>query len=283
MGNNPTLNVNGRGAKYIYDFAIQPRKLRFSGTVPAFGTSLVFRFNAPWLNGGENYDVSYVVGSRTRYSDIMFAGLKANLTDLFRADRTLAGKVNVGNSGDMAFYPITPQAGELSISYLSGPSGTYCWIGRIHPNLVSKQNKIRVLLGGTIANDDVISLTFTRADLPGGRYTLNYSVNAAVDRSLQALCASLTTKINNDATLLAAGISSYPFSLPANTFDIQQKDTWAGGGLSLSWRSTGLTTAIFRRRRRERNLHLQLSPRRLDLASGGNASNRSIRVHGRAV
>ena len=105
---------------------ILPLKLRFSGAVPAMGTTLVFRFMAPWLNGGAQYDVSYVVGSRSRYSDTTFTGLKANLTELFAADTRLAGKVNVGNSGDLTFYPITPQAGELSVSYLSGPSGTYC-------------------------------------------------------------------------------------------------------------------------------------------------------------
>jgi hypothetical protein len=245
-GNNPTLNVNGRGTKYIYDFTIQPQKLRFSGTVPAFGTTLVFRFNAPWLNGGENYDVSYVVGSRTRYSDTTFAGLKANLTDFFGADAGLSGKVNVGNSGDMAFYPITPQAGELSITYLSGPSSTYCRIGRLDPyNFAPERNMIRVLLGGWIAPNNVVSLRFTRADLPDGQYTLDYPVNPAIDKSLQALCASLTAQINKDATLRTAGISAYPHSLPPNTFNIQQADSWAGGGLSLSWRSTGLTTAIF--------------------------------------
>ncbi len=34
-GINPTLNVNGRGAKYIYEFGLQPRKLRFSGAIPS--------------------------------------------------------------------------------------------------------------------------------------------------------------------------------------------------------------------------------------------------------
>jgi hypothetical protein len=65
-GTDPTLNVNGRGAKFIYDFVIQPRKIRFSGAVPASGTTLTFRFAAPWLNGGAPYDLSYVVGSRRR-------------------------------------------------------------------------------------------------------------------------------------------------------------------------------------------------------------------------
>ena len=246
IGNNPTLNVSGRGAKYIYDFAIQPQKLRFSGAIPAFGTTLAFRFVASWLNGGVPYDVSYVVGSRKRYSDTTFLGLKANLTDFFAADITLIGKVNVGNSGDLAFYPITPQAGGLSISYLSGPTGTFCRIGRLDPyNLAPERNKIRVLLGGTIANNELLSLTFKRADLPSGAYTLGYKVKIGVDKSLQSLCASLTAMIKDDATLKAAGISSFPFSLPANTFDIQQSDTWTGAGLSLSWGSTGSVTATF--------------------------------------
>jgi len=244
-GLHPTLNVNGRGAKYIYDFAINPRRLRFSGAIPPPGTLLVFRFKAPWLNGGKTYDASYVVGSRSRYSDTTFIGLKANLADLFAADTVLAGKVNVGNSGDLTFHPITPRMGELSISYLSGPSDTYGRIGRLDAyNLAPEQNMIRVLLGGAIAPNDMLSLTFARADLPDGRYTLDYPVNAAVDKSLQALCASLTAKINNDATLRTAGISAYPHSLPPNTFNIQQADTWAGDGLSLSWRSAGLTATF---------------------------------------
>src|SRR5207244_7206 len=64
-------------------------------------------------------------------------------------------------------------------------------------------------------------------------------------KSPQALCASLTARINEDAILKTAGISAYPHSLPPNTFNIQQSDTWAGNGLSLSWRSTGSTTATF--------------------------------------
>ena len=75
-GINPTLNVNGRGAKYIYDFDAKPRKMRFSGSIPLAGAKLIFRFAAPWLNGGAPYDVSYVVGSRKRYSDSTFTGLR---------------------------------------------------------------------------------------------------------------------------------------------------------------------------------------------------------------
>ncbi len=94
---------------------------------------MTFRFVAPWLNGGAPYDISYVVGSRRRYSDATFAGLKANLMDHFAEDATLKGKVNVWNSGDLTFYPITPQAGALSIAYVSGPPGTFCRIGQARP------------------------------------------------------------------------------------------------------------------------------------------------------
>ena len=92
---------------------------RVSSAVPPSETTLIFRFSAPWLNGGAPYDVSYVVGSRKGYSDTTFAGLKANQTDLISTDATLVGKVNSWNSGDLALYPLTPKNGKLSISVLS--------------------------------------------------------------------------------------------------------------------------------------------------------------------
>jgi hypothetical protein len=245
-GVNPTLSVNGRGAKYIYDFSISPRKIRFSGTVPALGTTLTFRFSAAWLNGGTPYDVSYIVGSRKRYSDASFAGLKANLADLFDTDTTLAGKVNFGNSGDLTIYPITPQAGSLSVDLLSGPTGTYCRIGRIGPySFAPESNQIRIRLGGTIGAAEILSLTFKRADLPAGVYTLIYEVKLGVDKTLQVLCSSLNTAINNDPTLKAAGISASLSGLPANTINIQQMDSWAADGLMVSLTGTGPVTASF--------------------------------------
>jgi hypothetical protein len=245
-GINPTLNVGGRGAKHIYDFGLSPRKLRFSGTIPGSGTTLTFRFAAAWLNDGAPYAVSYVVGSRRRYSDTTFGGLRANLTDHFAADATLNGKVDVWNSGDLTFYPITPQAGGLSINYVSGPPGTFCRIGRIDPyNLAAGTNRIRVRLSGTIGIGEVLSLSFNRADLPGGIYTLTYEVKIGTDKSLQVLCAGLNAAVNSDTTLKAAGISSFPHGLPPNTIEIQQSDTWAGDGLTLSWGSTGSVATTF--------------------------------------
>jgi hypothetical protein len=246
VGINPTLNVNGRGAKHIYDFGLQPFRLRFSGAIPLPGAKLTFRFVAPWLNDGAPYDISYVVGSRRRYSDTTFAGLKANLTDHFAEDATLKGKVNVWNSGDLTFYPITPQAGVLSISYVGGPPGTYGRIGRMDSfNLAAGADRIRMRFFGGLSNAEVLSLTFSRADLPNGAYTLMYEARIGTDKSLQVLCANLNTAINNDATLKAAGISSFPYGLPPNTLDIQQSDTWSGEGLTLSWRSTGAVSATF--------------------------------------
>ncbi len=74
---------------------------------------------------------------------------------------------------------------------------------------------------------------------------MTYEVRIGTDKSLQVLCANLNTAINNDATLKAAGISSFPHGLPPNTLDIQQNDTWAGEGLTLSWHSTGAVSAAF--------------------------------------
>ena len=281
---NPTLNVNGRGAKYIYDFAIAPRKMRFSGAIPVPDAKLVFRFAAPWLNGGAPYDVSYIIGSRKRYSDATFVGFKANLMDLFSADSVLSGKVNVWNSGDLTFHPITPQAGALSITYVSGPPGMFCRIGRLDPyNLAPGTNRARMRLSGTMAAGEVLSLTFTRADLPAGAYTLTYEVKIGTDKSLQILCASLNTAINNDATLRAAGISAYPHGLPPNTLDIQQNDTWAGDGLALSLQQHGDRVRSLRRGRRDGHLHLQLLAGRLDLAAGRHAAVRAPRIYGRAM
>ena len=222
----------------------KPQKVRFSGSIPLRGAKLVFRFAASWLNGGAPYDISYVVGSRTRYSDATFDGLKANLTDLFASDAVLSGKVNVWNSGDLTFHPITPQEGILSIAYVSGPKGTFCRVGRLDPySLAAGTNRIRVRLAGPMANMEVLSLTFKRADLPDRIYTLTYEIKIGSDKSLQGLCANLNTAINDDATLKAAGISSFPHGLPPNTLDIQQNDSWAGDGLTLSWHSTGATAA----------------------------------------
>jgi hypothetical protein len=210
------------------------------------GAKLIFRFAASWLNDGTPYDVSYVVGSRRRYSDATFTGLKANLTDHFAEDATLKGKVNVWNSGDLTFYPITPQAGALSVSYVGGPPGTFCRIGRVDPyNFAAGTNRIRMRLSGVLSNAEVLSLTFRRADLSNSAYTLTYEVRIGTDKSLQVLCANLNTAINNDATLKAAGISSFPYGLPPNTLDIQQSDTWVGEGLTLSWQSTGTVSAAF--------------------------------------
>lgn len=245
-GINPTLDVNSRGAKFIYDFGIQPRKIRFSGKVPPPGTTLTFRFIAPWLNGGAPYDASYVVGSRQRYSDSTFVGLKANLSDHFDADGTLKGKIYAWNSGDLTLHSITPQAGSLTIAYLSGPPGTFCRIGRLDAyGLAPGANRIRMRLAGAIGVGEVLSLTFKRADLSGGSYTLTHKVEVGRDSSLQILCASLNTAINNDTSLKAAGISSFPHGLPANTIEIQQSDSWAGDGLTLSWTTTGSTNAVF--------------------------------------
>ncbi|ABQ33250.1 hypothetical protein [Bradyrhizobium sp. BTAi1] len=245
-GINPTLNVDGRGAKYIYGFGAQCRILRLSGTIPAPGSKFEFRFSAPWLNGGKPYDASYVVGSRRRYQDSSFAGIKANLMDLFAADPILTGKVAVWNSGDLSFFPITPHMGALSIDYLSGPAGTFCRIGRLDPYaFAAGQNRIRMRFAGNVSNAEILSLTFNRADLPGGSYTLSYETRIGTDKSLQVLCASLNQAINNDTVLKQAGISAFPFGLPPNTLDIQQADTWAGEGLSLSLRSTGAVSATF--------------------------------------
>jgi hypothetical protein len=245
-GLNPTLNVNGRGAKYIYDFAAQPRKMRFSGSIPLPGTKLIFRFAAAWLNGGAPYDVSYIVGSRKRYSDSTFVGLKANLRDHFAEDTILSGKVNMWNSGDLTFHPITPQVGALSIAYVSGQPGTFCRVGRLDAYALSPgTNRIRTRVSGMMANAEVLSLTFQRADLPSGAHTLTHEIRIGADKSLQGLCANLTAAINNDATLKVAGISSFPYGLPPNTLEIQQSDTWAGEGLTLSWHSTGTVSAAF--------------------------------------
>jgi hypothetical protein len=91
----------------------------------------------------------------------------------------------------------------------------------------------------------MISLAFRRADFPGGSYTLTYEARTGTDKSLQVLCANLNTAINNDATLKAAGISSFPHGLPANTLEIQQNDSWAGEGLTPSWSSSGAVAAAF--------------------------------------
>ena len=119
-------------------------------------------------------------------------------------------------------------------------------VGRVDAYaLATGTNRIRVRLSGMIVNAEVLSLTFQRADLPGGSYTFTYETRIGSDKSLQGLCANLNAAINNDTILKAIGISAYPYGLPPNTLEIQQRDTWAGEGLTLGWHSTGAISAAF--------------------------------------
>jgi hypothetical protein len=249
-GMNPTLTLPGRGGtKFVYDFVIQPRNVRLSGAVPAKGSTISFTFTASWLNGSVPYVKNYTVGKGSR-PDTTLDNIKANFADFLNADRTFTGKISFGNSGNMQIYPITAQAGELAVT-ASAPSGTFVEVFRIAPyNMAAETDQIRMLLGGTVRAGHNISITFTRPDLPGGAHTVNYTTLPS-DTSLQVLAASLSNVIGNgnvgsgDATLQAAGIYANPFSLPPNTLNIVQRDTTAGGGLTMSFSSTGAEMASF--------------------------------------
>ncbi len=249
-GMNPTLTIPGRGGtKFVYDFVIQPRNVRLSGAVPAKGSTISFAFAASWLNGNVPYVKNYTIGKGSR-PDTTLDNLKANLADFLNGDRTFTGKISVGNSGNMQIYPITAQAGELAVT-ASAPSGTFVEVFRIAPyNMAAETDQIRMLLGGSVRTGHNISITFPRADLPGGAHTVNYTTLPS-DTSLQVLAASLANVIGNgnvgsgDATLQAAGISANPFSLPPNTLNIVQRYTTAGSGLTMSFSSSGGETASF--------------------------------------
>ena len=130
-GGLPTLAISGRsgGAKPVLELIhIAPFRIEFS-SLPS-GT-LTFRFvntgGAMWLNGGANVDGPYT----TTIADDSIAALRTNLINAFRANSTLTG---AGIAFDAVYevatdsYPLvvkmrTPQAGAMTLTYLSGPSG----------------------------------------------------------------------------------------------------------------------------------------------------------------
>jgi hypothetical protein len=104
--------------------------------------------------------------------------------------------LNVGGRGPAPIYPgDNPNGAQPSSSPLS-------------------QNYI--VIGGTITNADVVSLTFTASYLPGGAHTITYTINTGAngptgvrDTSLLNLMNNVAAQAQADLVMCAAGFQFY--------------------------------------------------------------------------
>jgi len=246
-GATPTLNVGGTGAQPIINLTIQPISFVFWGSLPtAGGQTISLQFQASWLNSGTPYTFNYTTQTAGPHGNdtTNFRNLYNNIAAAIPADTTLAAaKIFFSENGITAVnfaIPRCAQAGVLTITYASGPTGLNCTIGTLQPLNLSG-NKCTTLLSGTIVTGDVLTFTFTRVDLSGGALALPYTV-LSTDTTLQILSASITAAINANATLAAAGITASQLSDVPNTFHINQGTTGTTPNNGQQWDSYGTLT-----------------------------------------
>lgn len=258
-GSSGTLTVTAVGANPIIpgsmnlcDGSGNPTGMRIvsqvSGTTGGVGTynvaGAVFALGSQSLQGKSPHGDD-TANFRTLYGNFQ----AAFVNDLVLA----AGGVQYTQNGITGVpgvnYTAAP-AGALTITYTAGPSGLLCTIGQLEPQFLAAQlldigPVVLATLSGSQVTGDVVNVVFTRGDLPGGAYTLPYTVQSS-DTSMQSVANSIGVAINADATLSAHGIRYYQFGLPANAFGVtqanqgtapnngQQWDAYTGGGLTLS-------------------------------------------------
>lgn len=139
-GGNPTLNVGARGAKPIFGYTgLEHNIFRISAAPASAGLNMVFTFSATWLNGGTPYVFTYTTVS----GDMASVGaLNGSLVNAMNADAVLAtaGGIRFGNSGQVAAWPRTAQAGRLTVTYTSGPA--ICTVIRIDPSSMPAAGRV---------------------------------------------------------------------------------------------------------------------------------------------
>jgi hypothetical protein len=130
---NPTLNVGGHGAKPIYGLNWDPQFYTCAGSLPASaGLSMVFHFDATWLNGGSTYVFTYTTVAGDALS---FSTLNLNIRAALQADATLsAATIQFGNysggGNKTTIFSRSAQVqgsgstgtGPLTVTYTSGPA-----------------------------------------------------------------------------------------------------------------------------------------------------------------
>lgn len=113
LGPSPTLNVNGHGAKPIYDFVITQRVLKFWGRLPSTGGQTIsVSFQASWLNGNVPVQVDYITSTGINFTGTT-TGSSANVTVAGLTGNTLF-------PGNFVHVPGLPDG---RVTVIAGPAG----------------------------------------------------------------------------------------------------------------------------------------------------------------